>query len=264
MTAPLRKVAADRLVAGAPAIVVEVVATRGSVPREAGTRMLVWDDGTIGTIGGGRLEWQAIAIARAALLDPRHWPPQEEIVLGASLGQCCGGAVTLRYRLLDDETLAAWRSPAYPLMQVYGAGHVGRAVVRLLETLDVTVQWIDERLEAFPVEPSRVGIERICVEAVEAEVALAPPGAFYLVITHQHDLDLRIVEAILRRNDFGFAGLIGSTTKRRRFEQQLARRGVAPEAVSRLTCPIGIDGIDGKEPATIAVAIVAQLLRAIG
>ena len=244
--------------------------------------MLVWDDGCTGTIGGGRLEWEAIAQARSALHEPMREAFAEEIALGASLGQCCGGAVTLRYALLDEASLAAWPEAALPLIQVYGAGHVGRAVVRVLATLDdVRVQWIDERVqwidagspwidervETFPDDSTaaRAGgpmIERLCVEPVEAEVALAPSGAFYLVLTHEHALDLRIVEAILRRGDFGFLGLIGSRTKRRRFEQQLARRGVAPEAIARMKCPIGIAGVAGKDPAVIAIAAVAQLLAA--
>ena len=261
MTA-LRRLAIERLAASLPTAIVEILATRGSVPREQGTRMLVWADGAAGTIGGGRLEWEAIATARAALADAR-WPVDAEVALGASLGQCCGGAVTLRYRPVDAAAIDAWRPPLVPLVQVYGAGHVGRAVVRVLATLDtMRVQWIDERDDAFPAEPSAVTIERVCVEPVEAEVAAAPAGTFYLVITHQHALDLRIVEAILQRGDFGFLGLIGSMTKRRRFEQQLVRRGVPIETVARMTCPIGIDGIVGKEPPVIAIAVAAQLLRA--
>ena len=134
---------------------------------------------------------------------------------------------------------------------------------KLRKTLDeVRVQWVDEREDAFPVQPSSPSIERVCVEPVEAEVHAAPAGAFYLVVTHQHDLDLRIVEAILRRGDFGFLGLIGSSTKRRRFEHQLVGRGIPVDTVARMVCPIGIDGIVGKEPPVIAIAVVAQLLKA--
>ena len=264
MSGSLRALAVERLAFEQFTVIVEVTATRGSVPREAGTRMLVWAEASAGTIGGGHLEWQVIAKARAALREPARWPSDEEIVLGASLGQCCGGAVTLRYRLLDDATLVQWIDDrSWPTIQVYGAGHVGRAIVHLLETLDVRVQWIDERDEEFPPEASATNIERVCVEPVEAEVAVAPVGCFYLVLTHQHDLDLRIVQAILKRGDCAFLGLIGSMTKRRRFEQQLAHRGIAEAAIARMTCPIGIDGITGKEPEIIAVAAVAELLRAI-
>lgn len=257
----MRDRAARRIVAGVRTIVVEVVRSRGSVPREAGTRMLVGVGEFDGTIGGGNLEWRAIANARRMLDDSSFRPADEEIALGASLGQCCGGAVTLRYRMLDAASLAAWSSTIHvPTIQVYGAGHVGQAIVHLLGTLDVDVQWIDERESAFPRAPSTANIRRVCVEPVEAEVAVAPPDCLHLVLTHQHDLDLRIVEAILRRGDFAYLGLIGSMTKRRRFEHLLTQRGVDPSIFARINCPIGVEGIAGKEPAHIAIAVVAQLL----
>ncbi len=261
MSRTLRRVAAEHVARAEPAVIVAVVATRGSAPREAGTRMLVWRDGIAGTIGGGNLEWRAIERARAMLADDALRPDDETMALGASLGQCCGGAVTLRYRIADPASLAAWPVPdASPTVHVFGAGHVGRAVVHVLETLDVPVRWIDERDEAFPVEPSATQVERVCVDGVEGEVALASPGSLFIVLTHQHDLDLAIVEAVLRRGDFAFLGLIGSATKRRRFAQLLARRGFDDASLARITCPIGIDGIAGKEPAHIAIAVAAHIL----
>ena len=104
-------------------------------------------------------------------------------------------------------------------------------------------------------------IERVCVEPVEAEVAVAPPGALYLVLTHSHDLDLALAYAILKRGDFRFFGLIGSKTKRVRFERRLAERGIAAETIACMTCPIGVPDIAGKEPEVIAVAVVAQVLQ---
>ena len=141
---------------------------------------------------------------------------------------------------------------------------MGRAIVRLLEGLPCRVQWIDERESEFPAAPSAPHIERVCVEPVQAEVDVAPPGAFYVVLTHSHDLDLAITEAILKRGDFGFLGLIGSATKRARFRRRFEQRGIAPEALARLTCPIGLPGIAGKEPEVIAVGVVAQLMLAAG
>ena len=143
---------------------------------------------------------------------------------------------------------------------------MGRAIATLLATLDVRVDWIDEREEEFAATttlgtawPER--IRRVCVDAVEAEVALAPPGAFYLVLTHRHDLDQRIAEAILRRGDAGFFGLIGSRTKRQRFIHRFEQVGIRAEAIARMTCPIGVPGVGGKEPERIALAVVAQLLQ---
>jgi len=261
--AALHRTARRWLAERRPAMEVQVLATQGSVPREAGTRMLVGADAVAGTIGGGHLEWCAIDQARTLLAHGEAGPHDRRYPLGPALGQCCGGVVALRTRRLDAQALAAWPEPPQRFfLQLYGAGHVGRAIVRLLEGLDCRVQWIDEREDEFPAEPSAPHVERVCVEPVEAEVAVAPPGASYLVLTHQHDLDQRITEAVLRRGDFGFCGLIGSETKRARFLRRFEQRGVPADAVARLTCPIGVPGIAGKEPEVIAVAVVAQLLQA--
>ena len=256
-----RRTALAWLDTGRPAMLVQVLAARGSVPRGAGTRMLVAAHTVAGTIGGGHLELQAIQRAREMLADGAG-PEDRAIALGPTLGQCCGGALTLRTALLDATALADWpdQAPLFDL-QLYGAGHVGRAIVHLLGTLPCRVLWIDEREAEFPATPSAPHITRLCVDGVEAEVQQALPGGFYLVLTHSHDLDLRITEAVLRRGDFGFFGLIGSATKRARFLVRLAQRGVAGDAIDRLTCPIGVPGIPGKQPELIAMAVVAQLLQ---
>ena len=248
--------------AGRAAVVVEVAAHRGSVPRETGTRMLVAADEVLGTIGGGHLELKAIAQARELLAVPGATAREQEVALGPSLGQCCGGALTLRFVPLADSDPAQWPAAAPRFfLQLYGAGHVGRAIVALLAGLPCRVQWVDERESEFPAGPLPPHIERVCVEPVQAEVAVAPPGAFFLVLTHSHDLDLALTHAILKRGDFGFFGLIGSKTKRVRFERRLAERGITSEMITRMTCPIGVGGIEGKEPEVIAVAVVAQLLQ---
>lgn len=261
---PLRNTAQAWLAGCTPAMLVQVLDAKGSVPRGVGTRMLVSASTVAGTIGGGHLELKAIEHARELLAASageatpvdRHYP------LGPALGQCCGGALTLRTRPLQAADLADWPGePPLFRLQLYGAGHVGRAIVRLLEGIRCEVQWIDEREAEFPAAPSAAHIERLCVEPVEAEVAAAMPGQFYLVLTHSHDLDLRITEAILRRGDFGYLGLIGSATKRARFLHRFEHRGIGTEALSRITCPIGVPGIPGKEPEVIAVAVVAQLLQ---
>lgn len=244
-----------------PAVVVAVRQARGSVPREAGTRMLVAADEVLGSIGGGHLELQAIADARA-LLARGGAPFEQHIALGPTLGQCCGGALDLRFTALTSDDPADWPLPAPCFtLQLYGAGHVGRAIVRLLAGIDCRVHWIDERESEFPAAALPPHIERVCVEAVQAEVALAPAGAFYLVLTHSHDLDLAITQAILQRGDFGWFGLIGSKTKRARFGHRLRERGFAEPLLERIVCPIGLPGITGKEPEVIAVAVVAQLLQ---
>lgn len=257
----LRETAAAWLAQQRPALVVEVTRSRGSVPRDDGTRMLVAPDEVAGTIGGGHLELQAIEQARRALREAGMPPQEQALSLGPSLGQCCGGALSLRYAMLDEAALAAWpEAPPRFVLQLYGAGHVGRALVQLLALQHCRVSWIDEREDEFPATALPPHIERVCVEPVEAEVAQAPPGAAYLVLTHSHDLDLRITEAILARGDFGWFGLIGSKTKRARFEHRLRERGFAAPLVDRICCPIGVPGVWGKEPEVIAVAVLAQLL----
>ena len=247
-------------------MLIEVTQAQGSVPRQPGTRMLVSADTTVGTVGGGHLELQAIARARALLADAGGGADHEQhYALGPSLGQCCGGALTLRTRALDAPSLAQWPE-VEPLirLQLYGAGHVGRAIARLLAHIPCQVQWIDEREAEFPAEPPPPHIQRVCADAVQGEVASARPGSFYLVLTHSHDLDLAITHAILQRADFAYLGLIGSATKRARFVHRLEARGIAPALTARITCPIGLPGIAGKAPAVIAVAVVAQLLMAAG
>ena len=268
----LRRTAADWLGQGEVAVMVRVASVRGSAPREAGARMLVSATRCAGTIGGGHLELKAIQRARERLCEPvavaQHaaQPParfSEHFPLGPALGQCCGGAVTLDYAPLDEAALQAW--PAEPPrfhLQIYGAGHVGRSIVGALAPLNVSVNWIDEREEEFPeddqIPPHTL---KLCVDDVQGEVALAPPGACYLVLTHRHDLDLRITQAIARRGDFRFLGLIGSGTKRARFWRRLQDQGITQDVIGRITCPIGVPGISGKEPEVIAAAVVAQLLQ---
>ena len=265
------------LAAGRAAVVVEVRDAKGSVPRGDGTRMLVAADAVVGTIGGGHLELRAITDARALMArglaaagssapDPaRGAVPavEQRVALGPSLGQCCGGALTLCFTPLNAACPSEWATPRPRFeLQLYGAGHVGRAIVNLLASVACRVQWIDERESEFPAQRLPPHIQPVCVEPVQAEVDQAAPGTFFLVLTHSHDLDMAITQAILARGDFGYLGLIGSQTKRARFEHRLLERGVSPQLLGRMVCPIGVPGIMGKEPEVIAVAVVAQLLQA--
>ena len=267
MSQTLRAIASSWLSLAMPVVVIEVVEARGSAPRDAGTRMLVAAEQIAATIGGGHLELKAIAAARAMLDRGDTRSRHLRFALGPSLGQCCGGTVTLRMAPLDAQSLAEWpsRPPLFHL-QLHGAGHVGRAIATLLATLDVDVDWFDQRDDGFP-ETTTLGspwpahVRRTAIDTVETEVRHAPPGAFFLVLTHEHALDLRIVERVLKRGDFAFCGLIGSKTKRASFMRRLAERGVDAAAIARLTCPIGIEGIEGREPEVIATAVVAQLLQ---
>jgi xanthine dehydrogenase accessory factor len=234
-------------------IEIRVVETRGSAPREAGTRMWVGATETRGTIGGGNLEYTALKVAREMLLSGEAHR-ERRFALGDALGQCCGGSVTLgftRQEHLDDEA-----EPRFEVV-LFGAGHVGKEVARILERLPCRLTWVDPRPEQFPAESrARVVIEEEPAWMVDE----APPGAFYLVMTHSHALDLELVERILKRADHRFVGLIGSETKAAKFRARLARKGVdsAP-----LVCPIGLFK-SGKHPAEVAISAVAQLLALVG
>ena len=222
--------------------------------------MLVCAEQVLGTLGGGHLELQAIEAARILLREGGAGRDQH-VALGPSLGQCCGGALDLRYSRLADENPLAWPQPAPRFsLQLYGAGHVGRAIVRVLVGIDCRVQWMDERETEFPAEALPPHIEKLCVEPVHAEVDRAAPDTCFVVLTHSHDLDLALTQAILARGDFAFFGLIGSQTKRARFEARLRQRGCSEALLARMVCPIGLPGITGKEPEVIAVSLVAQLL----
>ncbi|CAG9223903.1 XdhC protein (assists in molybdopterin insertion into xanthine dehydrogenase) [Paraburkholderia tropica] len=152
--------------------------------------------------------------------------------------------------------------PHYGPMHVvlFGAGHVGHALVTLLGMLPCVVQWVDERDELFPDEVSA----NVQIEATDTPAAIvdtAPPGAYFIVMTHNHALDFELSLRIMKRRDFAWFGLIGSKTKRVKFERRLVERGVARERMDEITCPIGVTGIVDKAPSSIAVAVAAQLMQ---
>ncbi|WP_207458920.1 xanthine dehydrogenase accessory protein XdhC [Azospirillum sp. SYSU D00513] len=252
------------MAAGRPAVLVEVAEARGSTPREAGARMLVGPAAALGTIGGGRLEWEAIEAARGLIVRGEAGTSLD-LPLGPALGQCCGGHIRLRLeradaatlrRLEEEERAEAARNPT---VLIFGAGHVGKALASALAPLPLSVRWIDERAEEFP-DLLPPGVTRIVAARPVDLVAEAPAGAGYLVLTHDHQRDFEIAGAVLDRGDFAYAGLIGSATKRRRFERQYAARGGDPRRLARLTCPIGGDRVSDKRPAVIAALAAAEIL----
>lgn len=247
-------------------VVVTVAATQGSVPRGVGTRMVVFAQREMGTIGGGHLEYQAIAHARL-LLAGQTQETQLRHVLGPSLGQCCGGAVALQFERVspsDANRLQAELRPQLAPLALFGGGHVGKALVRTLAALPFAVRWIDSRDEIFPDEvPDEVACEHS--NPVQAAVADLAPSSRVLIMSFSHAEDLDIVVACLQRlraqKDLPFVGLIGSATKWATFRHRLEERGFSTEEIAQITCPIGVKGITGKEPEVIAVAVAAQLLQ---
>jgi xanthine dehydrogenase accessory factor len=150
------------------------------------------------------------------------------------------------------------RPESHPLY-LFGAGHVGKAIVRAVGPLPFQITWIDSRDRIFP-DDLPCNVQAVHCAAPQAEVDRAPPGTLFLVMTHSHPLDLEICARVLRRDDFDYLGLIGSETKRARFAGRLRAIGITPQALGRLTCPIGIPGIASKDPAAIAASVAAQLL----
>ena len=251
--------------AGEDCVVVVVDHVEGSVPRERGAAMLVGARAMAGTIGGGHLELKSVAIAREMLSRKadatggsiRRFP------LGPALGQCCGGVAHVAFHVCRAGIAPPGLDLAAPAalfdLQLFGAGHVGQALVDVLAGVDCRITWIDSREQQFPERvPANARVE--FSEAPQEEVAAAAANAFYLVMTHSHALDFAIVERILRRDDAGFIGLIGSQTKRVTFERRLRERGISRAAVDRMVCPIGLPDITGKSPGVVAIAVAAQML----
>lgn len=317
----------DLCAADEPAVLVTVAGIRGSAPREIGAKMIVTARESIGTIGGGQLEYQCSRVAVGLLQEPgvslRSFP------LGSAMGQCCGGVVEILFEsmgaglpawLRDLKALHGQREPAIVVTRisksapvkcvvtaersfgadaaavptrlletaravldgdgqpyrnvqefyepivvpdlniaVFGAGHVGTAVVDALSVLDCNIRWIDSRRRIFRRVPANVR----AIESSEPslEVAAMPAGSYYLVMTHSHALDFDICDRILRRQDAAYCGLIGSLSKRRRFEKRYRQQGMPQSPIDTLVCPIGVHGISGKKPAEIAVATAAEILR---
>ncbi|RYH06856.1 xanthine dehydrogenase accessory protein XdhC [Tropicimonas sp. IMCC6043] len=286
---------------------VVILETAGSVPREAGASMLVWAEGQSGTIGGGRLEYEAARVARAALGGAPAGLAR--VPLGTALGQCCGGAVKLltevfdaaslsgmearrqqgclvrpvaggadepplkltrllarlrngaeplRTRLVDGWAIEPIRQPRHDL-RVYGAGHVGRAIVSLMAPLeDWRLTWIDTHAERFPADPP-ANIALRVAEDPAGSVAEAPPDAHHLILTYSHALDFALCHALLTHG-FASAGLIGSATKWARFRKRLGQLGHSDASILRIACPIGDPSL-GKHPQAIAIGVTGLLLK---
>jgi xanthine dehydrogenase accessory factor len=233
--------------------------------------MAVWADRTVGTIGGGHLELQAIQEARQRLAG-RQGPAQLRYALGPSLGQCCGGVVYLGFECVSDADLAPSAGlrarlmpPRHPVA-LFGGGHVGHALARVLAPLPFALTWIDSRDGIFP-DPAPDGVVCEHSEPVQTAVPTLAAGTRVLIMSFSHAEDLDVVAACLRRQraqgDVPFIGLIGSQTKWATFSRRLRERGFAPSEIGQVTCPIGVPGITGKEPAVIAVAVAAQLLQSL-
>ena len=245
-------------------VLVTLVTVRGHAPREAGAKMVVAADATWDSIGGGNLEATAVARARAMLADETTRIPE---LMSLSLNdkapvdhgvQCCGGEVTV---LLEPLAVV-------PSVAIFGLGHVGVELARILARHDVELHLVDSRAEQASdralAGATRDALARVHVHHApvpELVLGQVPKGTHVLVMTHDHAEDIALCDVALRCSHLGSVGLIGSSAKWSRFRVKLAEEGHGPDALARITTPIGLPDVAGKDPATIAVSVAADLVR---
>ncbi|MEM7269122.1 MAG: xanthine dehydrogenase accessory protein XdhC [Pseudomonadota bacterium] len=251
------------LEAGAAVALVEIASVQGSAPRGVGAAMIVRESGVHGTIGGGALEALAIESARA-MLSAGEDERSIDQPLGPDLGQCCGGRVVLSLRratVADAEAITAVESnelAARPNVLIFGAGHVGGALARALAALPLALTVVDSRSDwLLPLgEIARI----VETPLPEAEVAAAPAGSAFVILTYDHATDFLIAEAALARGDAAYVGMIGSASKRAALAGRLRGAELSPDA---LICPIGAEGPDNDLPEVIALAAAAEISAAL-
>jgi xanthine dehydrogenase accessory factor len=238
-------------------VLVTVVEERGSVPREVGAQMLVTASGFLGSIGGGSLEWKAMAEAQGMLRGSSE-SKSSRFTLGPDLGQCCGGQVSLRLeRFTGVEALSAAITADPPARRIvlYGAGHVGRALVLVLAQGEFDVTWVDPRPDAFPTAtPGNVSPYNGDLLQPLSQASIV------IVMSHSHALDFDVTDAALRLSNVDRVLLIGSATKRARFLSRLRAAGHDDGRLKDLICPIGGGSIRSKKPYAIAISTAQQLL----
>ncbi|MEE4661354.1 MAG: xanthine dehydrogenase accessory protein XdhC [Halieaceae bacterium] len=234
-----------------PYAVATVIATAGSTPRNAGSKIVISEADTWDSIGGGQFEFLVVNRARELLRNGQDAQEVKLFPLAAEAGQCCGGSVAVLLEVFV---------PRPNSVAIFGAGHVAQALVKILAETPVSLEWIDSREGFFADVPHSMNLR--CRVLVEPEQALAtlPSGCQVLVLTHDHALDYRLVKALLENMRWSFVGLIGSETKSQRFRHRLQKDGVAPGRIEQLECPVGLPGVKGKRPMEVAVSIAAGVL----
>jgi xanthine dehydrogenase accessory factor len=249
------------------AIVAEMTSVRGSSPREQGAFMLVAPDALAGTIGGGALEYMVIARARQAMRDGLP-PGVMEVPLGPEIGQCCGGRVVVSLRVVEAADAARLGArlrqveASLPHVFVFGSGHVGKALARVLAALPLRLHVIDTRPDELRDLPA--GVEARAVPVPEAVVRSAPDGSAFVILTHDHALDFMIAAEALNRSDSPYVGMIGSGTKRAKFASWFRSQGGREQDLRRLVLPIGDLGLVDKRPEVIAALAAAEIMVHIG
>ena len=240
-----------------PFVTVTIVSVRGHAPRQAGSKMLVTRTESLGSVGGGNLEETAIERSKQLLEQNIQTPALLTVTLNPKGGdygvQCCGGEVQL---LLEPH------HPRRACVAIFGAGHVGWAMVRVLGTLPLDIWLIDSRERQLEqnIHPHAATLTTHHVPIPESIITDLPAGACVLILTHDHAEDIAILERALSRTDFAYIGLIGSKTKWQHFQMRLIEAGLTEADLARVTTPIGLRDVPGKSPEAIAIGVAGQLL----
>ena len=231
-------------------VTVSIVQIIGSAPRNCGSKMLITEKEQFGSVGGGKLEWEASKLARDMLQNKSSERELKTISLGASLGQCCGGQVSLFLEKCSFENIN---------IALFGGGHIAKSLLLILEQLPYKTTLIESRKAFIQEAPKK--ISTILNEQPEDEVENFPPKTYYLIMTHSHAQDIAICEAIIKRKDFAYLGIIGSQKKSLRFCKHLLKKGYPESLIKKIFCPIGLPIKNNKQPIEIAVSIAAQLIE---
>lgn len=231
-------------------VIATVLGTNGSTPRGTGSKMVISGEHIYDTLGGGHLEYAVIEKARELLAKNEAAQVIEQFNLGANLGQCCGGAATVILECMQCERFT---------LDIFGAGHVAQALITVLAQLPIRIRWIDSRADVFP-EFIPNNVIKVVDEEPTSQVKHAPVANNYLILTHNHQLDFALTQAILKRNDANWLGVIGSDTKAQRFKQRLSHRDFTPAQINLMTCPVGLENVTGKLPMEVAISISGQLI----
>jgi len=235
---------------GTDYVIATVLGTSGSIPRASGTKMVITDEHIYDTLGGGHLEFKVIEKSRTLLANGESAQTAEQFHLGATLGQCCGGAAVVMFEAMICQRIR---------LDIYGAGHVAQALIPILAQLPIQIRWIDNRADVFPeMIPSNV-LKVVEEEPIHA-VSNAHTNSAFLILTHNHQLDFDLTQAILKRDDALWLGVIGSQTKAKRFQHRLAHRDFSQQSIEKMICPVGLENVTGKLPMEVAVSIAGQII----
>ena len=236
---------------GSAYVLITLLATAGSTPRDGGSKMIVTGETEYDTIGGGHLEFLVTQQARDLLATGKEQQIVEHYPLASKLGQCCGGAANVLFEVMISHAQQ---------LALFGAGHVAKALVPILAQLPLQIIWVDQRAELFPKTDLANNVKVYVSEDPTEHIAQLTTAAWVLIMTHNHQLDFDLVSAAIKRPDIDYIGMIGSNTKSRRFQTRLSHKGVKAQQIERLHSPVGLTTIPGKRPIEVAVSIAAQLI----